>query len=93
MMSVEQWVSVIGLGLALIGFVVRVERRMGGALTREEHDEICKERNARVEKQLDDLRDDIECRHEENRETLSEIRNSITGTHQRLDAFLLRIKP
>ena len=63
---------------------------MGKALTREEHEKICTERNQRVEKQLDELRDGIDQRHEENRETLAEIRESITGTHRRLDAFLLR---
>lgn len=51
---------------------------MGKALTREEHERICTERNERVEKQIDDLRTDM-------RETFGKIDTGITGTHRRLD--------
>lgn len=64
--------------LALIGIIVRVERRMGKALTREEHERICKDRNDRVEKQIDDMRGEM-------RETFDKIDTGITGTHRRLD--------
>jgi len=69
----------------ILGIAVRMERRMGKALTREEHEHICRERNVRVEKSIDELRDDIERRHEENRETFDKIESGITGTHRRLD--------
>lgn len=81
-MSVDQWVALGGLLLMIIGIAVRMERRMGKVLTREEHERICKERNARVEKSLDELRDDMERRHEENRETFGKIESATTGTHK-----------
>lgn len=60
---------------------------MGKALTREEHEQICKDRNQQVESKLDLLRRDMERRHEENRESYDKIETGITGTHQRLDAL------
>lgn len=90
MSTAAEWIGAAGVALTLIGIMVRMERRMGKALTREEHEQICKERNDRVEKKFDDLRRDSDHRHQENRETLSEIRDSITGTHRRLDAFIMR---
>lgn len=64
---------------------------MGKALTRDEHERICSERNERVEKQIDGLREDMQRRHEENRANYSKIEETIeagiTGTHQRLDAL------
>lgn len=84
-MSIEQWAGIAGLAIALIGIVVRLERRMGKALTREEHEAICKDRNDRVEKQINALRSDMERRHEENRDTFEKIETGITGTHRRLD--------
>ena len=77
-MSVEAWVGIGGLLLAVIGAIIRMEQRMGKTLTREEHERICQERNARVEKQLGDMR-------EEMRENLDKIDTGITGTHRRLD--------
>jgi hypothetical protein len=55
---------------------------MGKAMTREEHERICQDRNARVERQLDELRGDMEKRHEENRETFDKIETATTGTHK-----------
>lgn len=81
-MGVNEWVAVGGLALAILGIAVRMERRMGKALTREEHEEICRQRNLRVEKSLDELRDDMERRHEENRETFDRIDTATTGTHK-----------
>lgn len=84
-MSVEEWIGIAGLLLAVIGAIVRMEQRMGKVLTREEHERICQERNSRVEKQLGEIREDMERRHEENRETFGKIETGITGTHRRLD--------
>jgi hypothetical protein len=96
-MSLETWIALGGLALTIVGIAVRMEQRMGRALTRDEHERICKDRNDRVEKQLDDIRQDTERRHEENREnnretreTLGEIRESITGTHKMLYDFVLK---
>jgi C4-dicarboxylate-specific signal transduction histidine kinase len=82
LVNVETGLAVAGLAIAIIGIAVRMERRMGKALTRDEHERICSERNLRVEKQLDDLRDDMERRHEENRETFDKIETATTGTHK-----------
>jgi hypothetical protein len=68
--------------MAIIGIAVRMERRMGKALTREEHERICSDRNNRVEKQIGELRNDMERRHEENRETFDKIETATTGTHK-----------
>jgi type III secretory pathway component EscR len=69
MLSVEAWVGIVALLFTVIGGIVYVERRMGKALTREEHERICQERNTRVEKQLDGLRQTFEDKHQENRQT------------------------
>ena len=81
------WIEFAMLVLAVIAIIVRVERRMGKALTREEHEQICRDRNQQVESKLDLLRRDMERRHEENREAYDKIETGITGTHQRLDAL------
>lgn len=81
-MSVEQWVAVGTFAVLIIGIIIRVERRMGKALTREEHERICSARNEHVQKSIDDLRDDMERRHEENRETFDKIETAVTGTHK-----------
>ena len=82
-MSLEQWVAVALLAVTLIGIIVRVERRMGNTLTREEHERICQERNARVEKQLAELRHGIAKRHEENKEFLRDISSQIRENEAR----------
>jgi hypothetical protein len=84
-LSVEAWIGIGGLLLTVIGAVLRMEQRMGKALTREEHERICMERNARVERQLEDLREEFQSKHEENRENFNKIETGITGTHRRLD--------
>lgn len=81
-MGVNEWVAVGGLALTILGIAVRMERRMGKALTRDEHEEICRVRNARVEKSLDDLREDMERRHEQNRGSFDKIETATTGTHK-----------
>lgn len=81
-MSVETWIALGVFVVSLIGIAVHVERRMGKALTRDEHDEICKERNATVQRSLDRLRDDMETRHGENRKSFDKIETATTGTHQ-----------
>ena len=71
----------------VIAWARRVEAHMSKALTREEHERICSERNLRVEKSIDELREDIDSRHAENRETLGEIRDTVTGVHERMDTL------
>lgn len=88
-MNVDTWIAVVTLGLILIGVIVRNERRQGKYLTREEHDKICADRNTRAEKSLDELRGDMERRHDENRETLGRIDAATTGTHKRIDQLYL----
>lgn len=69
----------------VIAWARRVEAHMSRALTREEHERICSERNLRVEKSIDELREDMDTRHDENRETLREIRDTVTGVDERMD--------
>ncbi len=88
-MNVESWIAIGTAAVTVIGWFIRLERRLGSHLTRTEHEKICRDRDDRVEKQIGDLRHDQDRRHEENRQTLGEIRDSINGTHRRLDEFLL----
>jgi molecular chaperone GrpE (heat shock protein) len=106
-MNASDWIAIGGVAVGIITLIgtaierrLRAEREKASYLTRAEHEEICAERNERVEKSIGELREDMERRaqdlrnlqdrqHSENRDTLKEIRNSITGTHKRLDAFLL----
>lgn len=81
-MSLDTWIALGGLAVTILGIAVRMERRMGKALTREEHEEICSKRNQTVQKSLDDLRHDMERRHGENRETFDRIDTSTTDTHK-----------
>jgi hypothetical protein len=80
--NVTEWAAVGGLALTILGIAVRMERRFGKALTRDEHEAICKQRNEHVQKSIDDLRDDMERRHDENRETFDKIESATTGTHK-----------
>lgn len=84
-MTTTEWVEVATLAITVITIIVHVERRMGKALTREEHERICMERNERVEKQLENLRDDMQARHKENCGKFDRIEEGINSTHQRLD--------
>lgn len=92
-MTTSDWIAIGGIAVTILGggvaWLLKLQGQLSGKLSRDEHEKICKERNKRVEKSIDDLREDFDRRHEENRETLTEIRNSITGTHRRLDSFLL----
>lgn len=81
-MSVEQWLGLASLVLVLAGIVVRVERRMGKALTREEHEKICKERNDRVERQFSEFREEIAHRHEENSAKLDRLADLIERSNE-----------
>ena len=72
----------MGLILTVIGAIIRMEQRMSKALTREEHERICMERNARVERQLSEMREDFQSKHEENRETFDRIATATSGTHK-----------
>ena len=63
-MNVETWVALGGLALTVVGWFIRLERRLGTTLTRDEHEKICSERNARAEKSLDNLQEQTERRHE-----------------------------
>lgn len=69
-MSIELWIEGGTFAVLIIGIFVRMEQRMGKALTREEHEKICRERNDRVERQLDALDEKTERRHAENSQKL-----------------------
>jgi hypothetical protein len=95
-MNVAEWIAFAGLAMTLlgglttvVGRLIRHERRLGMMLTREEHEQICRERNERVERVADDLREDMERRHQENRETLNRIESAVAGTHRRIDSILM----
>lgn len=88
-MNAAEWVGV-GAGIVTMGGVVAgiMDRIMRGKyLTREEHERICQERNNRVQRSLDELREGMNERHTENRETLGEIRDTVTGMHERMDTL------
>lgn len=70
-MNVEHWVALAGLAVMVVGWFIRLERRFGKMLTREEHDQNCDVRNERLEKKLDNID--------------SSITAGITGTHRRID--------
>ena len=86
-MNAGEWVAIAGLAVTVVGWFIRLERRLGAHLTREEHERICSEQNARVEKSIDDMCEDMDERHAENRETLGEIRDATNGIHQRIDSM------
>jgi hypothetical protein len=109
LMNATEWAGIGGVVLAFASLVrswlkdrASAQREAATFLTRDEHDRICKDRNVRVEKQIDDLREDMEQRytdmevrqekrHEENRSTLDKIETTVTGTHRRVDEMLLRM--
>ena len=70
-MNVEQWVAIAGLAVMVVGWFIRLERRFGKMLTRDEHDENCEARNERLENKLDKIATTVET--------------GITGTHRRID--------
>lgn len=94
-MNAGEWIGIGALAVTLlgggIGWLMRLERRQGTYLTRAEHEQICQDRNDRVEKSIDDLREDMETRHTENRGVLSDIQTTVTGTHRRMDEVLLAL--
>lgn len=94
-MSASEWIAIGAVAVTIlgggIGWLMRLERRQGTYLTRAEHEQICQDRNDRVEKSIDDLREDMESRHTENREVLSDIQTTVTGTHRRMDEVLLAL--
>lgn len=88
-MNVAEWVGV-GAGIVTMGGVVAgiMDRIMRGKyLTREEHERICKDRNDRIEKTIDSMREDMNQRHKENRDTLNQINVTVTGVHERMDTL------
>lgn len=97
-MTTDQLIAVGAIAVPIIAGAIgwfatrvwRIERQVSKALTREEHERICIERNTRVEKKFDELHNDLQRQRQEQREALAEIRDSITGTHRRLDAFIDR---
>lgn len=84
-MNVESWVAIGTLAAGIVGWFVRLERRLGMALTRAEHEAICERRNRELKDAVEGLREDVERRHDENREMLARIDASTTGTHKRID--------
>jgi hypothetical protein len=89
-MNAGEWIGITGIAVTVLGgglatvrtWVRGVETELAKKLSSEAHDRICTERNQRVEKSLDDLRDEMERRHEENRATFGKIETATTGTHK-----------
>jgi hypothetical protein len=106
-MNAQDWIGLGGVALALVTLArswwkdkARTERETATFMTRAEHDRICTERNERTEKQLDDIRRDIERRdatarevqdrmHRQNVAQLNRLESTATGTHRRVDELLL----
>lgn len=70
------WFTAMGLGL--LGFVKYLWKKQEKRLDALEADAVRKD-------ELQQLREDMEHRHDENRELLARIDASTTGTHQRID--------
>lgn len=81
-MNVETGIAIATFLLAIIGWFVRLERRLGMTLTRAEHEAICEKRNREIKEDLEQWREDSRARHTENRETLTEIKALIERNHQ-----------
>lgn len=54
----------VTIGAMVIGWFVRLERRLGDRLTRTEHERICMERNDRVERKLESIESGITGTHQ-----------------------------
>lgn len=74
--DVRFWFTAMGLGL--LGFVKYLWNKQEKRLAALEATAVRKE-------DIQQLRDDMERRHDENRETLARIDASTTGTHKRID--------
>lgn len=89
-MTVSDWIAIGGVAVTIVtGFVaalIRQERRHGTYMTRAEHEKICADRNTRVEKSIDGLRDDMERRHQENRQTQGRIFSRLDSIADRVGA-------
>lgn len=47
------------LGIAVLGWFIRLERRLGEQLTRAEHEKLCTDRNEEITQTLSVIRDDV----------------------------------
>lgn len=95
-MSVEQWVALGGLALTVIGWFIRLERRLGAVMTRDEHEKICDRRQDELREILDEIRSTVHGFAEESKrhrervnERLGDIRTQIAVLRERQgdDAF------
>lgn len=89
-MNVGEWIAIGGAVVGVVGWFVTLERRLAARMTHAQHERICERRNAEIRNDLEQLREDNERRHTENRETLDEIKTTVNETHRRIDAVLLR---
>lgn len=94
-MNAGEWIGIVGIAVTVVGaglaavrtWVRGVEVELAKKLSTEAHDRICTERNETVQRSVDDLREDMERRHTENRKSFDKIETGVTGTHQRLDSL------
>lgn len=57
--TLQDWVAVVMTIAAFVGLLIRGERRVGGCMTRKEHDAICERRNQEQSEKFDVIRADI----------------------------------
>lgn len=81
-LNVESGIAIATFLLAIIGWFVRLERRLGMTLTRAEHEAICEKRSRDLKEDIEQMRTDTASRHEENRDALAEIKALIQRNHQ-----------
>lgn len=55
-MSASEWVPLAGLAVTVIGWFIRLERRMGTFLPRDEHNDICQGRQDELKDLLAEIR-------------------------------------
>lgn len=91
-MSVEEWAAVITIVAGFITWMVRLERRMGAMLTREEHDVICKQRAVDLKDDLAELRKGIDERHDENKGSFAKLERLIELGHAQADTSRHRVQ-
>lgn len=54
-MSVGEWIALGGAAVTVVGWLIRLERRLGAAVTRDEHEKICQRRQEELRVMLGEI--------------------------------------
>lgn len=58
-MTIGEWVAVAGLAVTIVGWFIRLERRLGAVVTRDEHEKICQRRQDELREILGEIRSTV----------------------------------